>query len=114
MANTERFLTLQRVVEARKSIGTARLSPDLTRAQSKMLDDAFGVLMDIEDTLILAELKDSIEQLEAKVDELTPIIKRMKSSIDTLKSIADLIQKAAVAVGALADIVSKASSAGIL
>jgi hypothetical protein len=112
--NTERFNTLQKVVEARKAVGAARSKPGLTPAQQHILDTAYTQLVDVEDTLVLEELRDSVEQLDLAAKALGRTARRLRRSVERLRKVADSIGVAARALGALADVVSKAAGAGIL
>lgn len=114
MANTERMNTLQIVRAARQAVDKVRKLPDLTPAQQNLVDSAYSTLVDIEDTLVLEDIKSSVKALEDGADELGELTSRMKKSIGKIKKIADTVDKAATAVGALANVVSTAMSAGIL
>lgn len=114
MANTERMNTLQIVRVARQAVDKVRKLPDLTPAQQNLVDSTYLTLVDIEDTLVLEDIKSSVKALRRGADELDELTSRMKKSIDKIKKIAGTVDKAATAVGALANIVSTAMSAGIL
>jgi hypothetical protein len=106
--------TLQIVRAARQAVSEVRKVPDLTSGQQDLVDSAYLTLVDLEDTLVLEDIKSSVKALQDGADELRDLTGRMKKSIAKIKKIADTVDKAATAVGALANIVSTAMSAGIL
>jgi outer membrane murein-binding lipoprotein Lpp len=119
MAETNSLTTIhddtrKKVKAARENIGKLRDSEGLTPAQMNLVDSAYSVLVDLEDLLVLEELKTNVKSLRSKSAKLSKITTRMKKSIKALKKVAKLVEDAAKAVGGLADIFAKASSAGIL
>ena len=106
--------TREKVKIARERVGELRDTTDLTPAQMNLVDSIYILLLDLEDRLVLENLKKNIKQLQAKSAKLAEITTKMKKSIAKLKKVAKVVNDAAKAVGVLADILAKASSAGIL
>jgi vacuolar-type H+-ATPase subunit I/STV1 len=113
MANTERFNTLQKVVIARKAANKLRDISNLTSDERNLVDSAYAALIDVEDLLILEDIKDSVKDMESNSKKLGALTKEFEKSAARLKKVAKFIGDAAKALGVLADIVSKAAAAGI-
>jgi len=113
MANTERFNTLQKVVIARKAANELRDVSTLTSDERNLVDTAYAVLIDVEDLLILEDIKESVKDMELNSKKLGALTQEFEESAARLKKIAKFISDAAKALGVLADIVSKAAAAGI-
>jgi hypothetical protein len=113
MANTERFNTLQRIVIARKQVNQARQASKLKPDQRNLLDTTYAALVDIEDLLILKDIRDSVDRMRVGSKRLSSLVSDYKAATGRLKKIAQLIADAAKALGALADIATKAAAAGI-
>jgi hypothetical protein len=106
--------TREIVREARAKVGELRSAEDLTPKQMNLVDTAYALLVDLEDLLVLADLKASVERLQDKADKLGTINANLKNSVGKLKKVAKDVGRAAKAVGVLVDLAAKASSAGIL
>jgi len=106
--------TREMVKEARVKVGELRDAEDLTPKQMNLVDTAYALLVDLEDLLVLADLKASVKILQDKADKLGTVNASLKKSVGKLKKVAQYVGDAAKAVGALVDIVAKASAAGIL
>ena len=113
MANTEHFNTLQKVVIARKAVNSLRDLSNLTPDERDLVDTTYAELIEIEDLLVLEDIKESIKDMEAGSERLDKITGKFEKSAARLKKVAKFIGDAAKAIGALADIVSKAAAAGI-
>jgi histidyl-tRNA synthetase len=113
MANTERLNVLQKVVTARNAVGGACNKAGFASRRTS-LDEAYRQLVNLQDTLVLAELKDSVGKLRKDSKSLSDLAESMKQSVKGLKKVAELVSDAAAAVGTLADIVAAAAGAGLL
>ncbi|MSU33757.1 MAG: hypothetical protein EXS36_01320 [Pedosphaera sp.] len=113
MANTERFNTLQKVVIARKAVNKLRDTSTLTSDERDLVNTTYAALIDVEDLLILEDIRESIKDMEANSKKLGALTKDFNKSAARLKKVAKFIGDAAKALGVLADIVSKAAAAGI-
>lgn len=105
--------TREIVKEARAKVGELRGAEDLTPKQMNLVDTAYALLVDLEDLLVLANLKASVEKLQDKADKLGTVNANLKNSIGKLKKVAKYVGQAAKAVGVLVDLVAKASEAGM-
>ena len=101
MANTERLNVLKQVREAENSVTDTLNKPGLTTPQRKILDDLSDTLREIDNLLLLNELKDSVAELKSKSIKLTTINKQTKKQIEKLKEVADKVDKAAKGIDAI-------------
>lgn len=113
MANTERFNTLQKVVIARKAVNRLRETSNLAPEEQNLVDTSYAALLDVEDLLILEDIKDSVKDMQSNSKKLGALTRDFEKSAARLKKVAKFISDAAKALGVLADIVSKAAAAGI-
>lgn len=111
--NTEIMNTLELVRNAEKLVEEAKNKPGLTDNQRNTLTTLYGLLLDIDDRLVLEDIKSSLDNLKNDSNKLQDISDQIKKEITNLQNVADVINKVANAVGTLADIITKAASIGI-
>jgi hypothetical protein len=116
MANTEVLNALKQVRTARKAVGELQLQlqGQLTPEESNALNNVYSDLEDLEDLLVLEDIKDSIVQIKSDANDLKAIADQMKQVSQRLSAISDTIATVAKVVGTLADILAKATSSGLL
>ncbi len=109
MANKERFLTLQKLRTAKKTVTEMKLMPKLTSTQTKLLDKLYVELDGLEDILFIEAIDDKINDLRAGGAKLKKIADDLSKETDKLKKVAKVTDIAATSIKILADIVSKGS-----
>ena len=110
MANTERLTVLAKVREAKNSVGEL-LEDDTIRGKDRALLEGLEAQLDeAEDTLILGELSDQIDELKEASSALGKVVKKMEQSARKIQRIADGVADAAKALKVLADIAAKAAA----
>jgi|SRR5581483_1073926 DNA repair ATPase RecN len=112
--NTEVKNALAVVREAEHAIDAAREEPDLDPAINNQLQEVYDVLLDIDDHLVLEDLKDGLQTLQQHSDELKKVSNKINKSIKDLKEVSDAVAKAAKIIGTLVEIASKAASSGLI
>ncbi len=114
MANTEKVSILKIIREAETNVTNTLDEPGLTLQQRKILDDLSDVLREIDNLVLLNELKDSIEVLKEKSKALKSINKRIKSKIEQLEEVADWVENAAKAIDATVKAFGILTEAGLV
>ncbi len=114
MANTERLAVLAKVRTAKQEVNTRRADNAISDKDRSLLEQAYTVLDEVEDDLILRELADRIDGLKAASAALGKVTAKMDTAVKKIQKVVDLVGDAAQALKALADIAITASKAGIL
>ncbi|HTK92133.1 MAG TPA: hypothetical protein VL948_18020 [Verrucomicrobiae bacterium] len=110
MANTERLTVLAKVREAKNSVSDL-LEDDAIQGKDRALLEGLEAQLDeAEDTLILGELSDQIDDLKEASAALGKAVKKMEQSAKKIQRIADGVADAAKALKVLADIAVKAAA----
>jgi hypothetical protein len=110
MANTERLSVLAKVRESKKSVQSLLGDDAITGKDRALLEGLEAQLDGAEDTLILGELTDQIDDLNAASAGLGKVVKQMGQSAKKIQKIADGVADAAKALKILADIAAKAAT----
>lgn len=114
MANTEIMATLAKVRSAKVAVNQARTTAGLSPTLSTVLDEIFITLDDVENKLILQEIRAWIGQITSDGNKLKILASQIQSAITSLNQVATLVQDAATAIGALASALAAAFSAGLI
>ena len=101
MANTEKINVLKIVREAENIVTDTLKKTGLTNPQRGILDELSDTLREIDNLLLLNELKGSTEKLKSISSKLKTINNRTKKQIDKLKDVADKVDKAAKGIDAI-------------
>ena len=112
--NTEILNALKQVRTVRQSVADLQLqmTGSLTSDEANTLTNAYSDLEDLEDLLVLQDIKASIAQIKSDGDDLQEIADQMTKVSNRLSTISDAISKTAKVIGTLADILAKAASSG--
>jgi hypothetical protein len=114
MANTEILNALKQVRLARQAVSDLQTQGKLNADESNIVTSVYSDLEDLEDLLVLEDIKSSIAQIKSDADDLQSMADKMKQVSERLAAISDSVSKAAKVVGVLTDILAKASSSGLL
>jgi len=114
MANTERLAVLAKVRLAKQEANTRREDNSLSDRDRGLLEQAYTLLDEVEDDLILQEIGDRIDELKAASAALGKVTAKMGTNVKEIQKVVDLVGDAAQALKALANIVAAAATAGIL
>ena len=114
--NTEVLNALKQVRIARQTVADLQLemAGRLTAHESNALTNVYSDLEDIEDLLVLQDIRASIAQIKSDGEDLQKIADQMTQVSNRLSAISDTISKTAKIIGTLADILGKAASSGLL
>lgn len=112
--NTEVKNALSLLREAQKRVDEIRQKSDLTNRERNKIQSLYAVMLDLDDQLVLQEIKDSLEQLKQSSKRIKALSDQIKDKIEGFKDTAEAIEKASKAISTLADIVAKAISAGLI
>ncbi len=104
MANTEKLITIQRVMEALEATVDAQLDEDLTPGALNRLQSIELRLNRMHRTLVLSVTDTRIAALKRESGRLKAQVTAMKKSVKELKGVAEKIDKAAKAVELLVKI----------
>lgn len=110
MANTERLAVLVRVREANNEVESLLDDATITGADRQLLERLEGLLDQVEDDLILGDLSERVDEMEAESAKLDHVVGQMKKAAQKIQNIVDGVDKAAKALKILADIAAKAAA----
>lgn len=108
MANTERLMAIQHVMDAYNAVVDAQLGGDVTEAQKRVLVRAELALDRAHDLLIEDYNRASIEKIKRKAAALGRIVGQLKRTHAQLKKVAALVERAAQAVKLAASVLESA------
>lgn len=114
MANTERLAALQKVRIARNAVQAARVKAGLTPEDQTALTRLFFDLDEVEDSLILDDIRDKVDSMRTDAKDLAEVAGQVKNAHAALTKEAALVEDAAKAVNGLVQVVTAAASAGLI
>jgi ABC-type transporter Mla subunit MlaD len=111
--NTEIMSTLSKVRLAEKEVnGCLQANP--AGPDVNTLNEILATLLDADDELVLTEIQDALDRLQADAAQLNALVGQIDEGIASLQLVAKEVAAAAQAIGVLADIISKAGAAGLV
>jgi len=114
MANTERLAVIAKVRVAKQEANARRADNSISDKDRGLLEQAYTMLDEVEDDLILKEIGDRIDELKASSAALSKVTAKMDTNVKKIKKVVDLVDDAAQGLKALASIAAAAASAGIV
>jgi hypothetical protein len=114
MANTERLAALVKVRLARNTIQDTLANPNIVASDRDSLQSLVFALNDLEDTLILDDLTESVDAIREDSDRLSKVVAAMRAAGTQMAQEAAIVDTAAKAVGGLAQLVSVAVAHGLV
>jgi hypothetical protein len=110
MANTERIQVIMAVRKAKKLVSENRRRDDLTDPQKALLKRLYLLIDNIEDDLILKEVSEHVEKLEAASQGLLVVNEEIKNDIEDIEDVVKAVENAAKGVSVLVKIVTQATN----
>jgi methyl-accepting chemotaxis protein len=101
---------LKKVRAAKEQIQPLRGNYPGDSERGDLIETAFWQLDEIEGDLLLRQLDDCVDELDADSKSLNSLADKMKKDIAGLESIAQGIETAAKAIGTIVDIIEKVSA----
>ena len=114
MANTERLAVLAKVRVAKQEVNTRRADNSISDRGRGLLEEAYTVLDEVEDHIILQEIGSRINELKAARAALGKVTAKMDTDVKKIQKVVELVDDAAQALKALANIAAAAAAAGLL
>jgi hypothetical protein len=114
MANAERLAALDKVRLARNAVQDTLANPNVVAPDRDSLESLVFALNDLEDTLILDNLTESVEAMREDGDRLSKVVAAMRAAGTQMAQEASIVNTAAEAVGGLAQLVSVALAHGLV
>lgn len=109
MANTERLQVIAAVRKAKLLVNKNRRRVDLTEPQKALLKRLYDQIDTLEDDLILKEVSEHVDTLEAASQGLLVVNEEIKADIEDIEDVVEAVEKAVKGVSILVKIADQAT-----